>query len=287
MKHPVCFGYQIATPDVAYSSKLTCLYGDPEQSIEMLRAIGYDAVEFMTVDPRRLDPIRYRETVERLGMISVLICTGEVFGALGLSFLDAVLSVRRRAVDRIKELIDFAAALGANVNIGRVQGRNIDGVITDYTESASAMEAFREVCEYAKPRNVDILVEPIERKWGGCINTVEDGVHVCEKLKMDNFKVMMDYSAMQFEELSITDAIRRHAAASVRHAHLSEKDRWYPGHTSAEPFEEMIGEMRAAGYSGPFVIEAFSLPNQNVAVRKAYETIAPILEKNYAWVSNR
>ncbi|MDR2132208.1 MAG: sugar phosphate isomerase/epimerase [Clostridiales Family XIII bacterium] len=286
MRHPVCFGYQIATPDVAYSPSLTCLHGDPERNIETLRLIGYDAVEFMTADPRRLDPIRYRAMAERFGMRCVLVCTGEVFGTLGLSFLDPNPGVRRRAADRIKELIDFAAALGANVNIGRVQGKNSAAATGDYADFAPAAEALIDICEYAKPLSVDILLEPIEKRWGGRINTVADGVKVCKKLGFENLRVMMDHSAMCFEEISIAHTVRRYAAASVGHLHLSEKDRRYPGHTSAAPFEALIGELRLAGYDGPFVVEALSLPEGSAAARKAYETIAPMLKKNYAWTSN-
>ncbi|MDR0852653.1 MAG: sugar phosphate isomerase/epimerase [Clostridiales Family XIII bacterium] len=282
MRHPVCLGYQIATPEVSYSADLTCLYGDVEQNIKLLKEIGYDAVEFMSVDPKQLNAEAYLKILNQNHMRAVMVCTGEVAGTLGLTFLDSDEQIRRRAINRVKEIIDFAAILGANVNIGRVRGM-LDP--KNGLDDTPAINAFREVSAYAIRKNVDILIEPIEKPDENYINTIADGVKVKNALDQENFKVMMDYSAMCFEEDSIADAVERFAAADVAHIHLSEKERDYPGYLDIKPFESFIAQLAKTGYTGPFVLEVYSIPDQKTAAEKSFEAIAPILEQHYGWRS--
>ncbi len=85
-------------------------------------ALGYDGVELMTLNPGKLDWREVKETAEENNLSVVLVCTGEIFGQLGLSYTHPHRSLRREAVERTKEIIDFAGYLGANVNIGGYAG---------------------------------------------------------------------------------------------------------------------------------------------------------------------
>ena len=50
-----------------------------------LGALGYDGVELMTLNPGKLDWREVKETAEENNLSVVLVCTGEIFGQLGLS----------------------------------------------------------------------------------------------------------------------------------------------------------------------------------------------------------
>ena len=280
MKHPVCLGYQVATPDVKVFPKLTCLCGDPLENIRFLREIGYDAVEFMTTDPTKLDPAFYRELLAENQMRAAMVCTGEVFGTLGLSFTDPDPERYRMAVNRIKELIDFAAVLGTNINIGRARGhlREENGL-----DNSQALDAFHEICAYAKPLNVEILIEPVEKPHTNWIHTAEDGAALKKALGEENFNLMLDYSAMCYSESSVKEAARLFAGTIVGDIHLTEQDRHYPGYHDANPFRDFIAQCAAAGYVGPYVIEVYPIPDQQQAAIRSFETIAPILKDIYGW----
>lgn len=279
MNHPICFGYQIATPDVKYSSDLTCLYGDPESNIRLLRDIGYDAVEFMTVNPKLLNAQQYREWLEKYHMRGVMACTGEVFGTLGWSFLHPDEKIRRSAIERVKEIICFASIIGGNVNIGRVRGNLATSGAKDAHWAESAL---RELCDFATVQSVDILIEPIERVEEDYINTVAEGVSLKKVLAKDNFNVMMDYCAMSFEERDIPSAVRTFASDVVKHVHLSEPDRWYPSHTALNPFDDFLASLAQAHYRGPFVIEVLPLPDQKKAAEMSFASISPLIEKHFS-----
>ena len=115
--------YQVATPDVAIADSVTAYQGSLEKSFGDLGRLGYDGVELMTLNPEKLDWNEVKETAEKNGLSVILVCTGEIFGQLGLSYTHPHRSLRREAVERTKEIIDFAGYLGANVNIGRIRGQ--------------------------------------------------------------------------------------------------------------------------------------------------------------------
>ena len=99
--------YQAATPDVAIADSVTAYQGPLAKTFGDLGALGYDGVELMTLNPGKLDWGEVEETAEENNLSVVLVCTGEIFGQLGLSYTHPSRSVRREAVERTKEIIDL------------------------------------------------------------------------------------------------------------------------------------------------------------------------------------
>ena len=149
--------YQVATPDVAVADSVTAYQGPLDQSFGDLARLGYDGVELMTLNPGELDWEEVKGTAEKYGISIALVCTGELFGQLGLSYTSPEEEIRREAIKRTKEIIDFAGYLGANINIGRVRGQYCARISHEQTEGL-AVEAFRELADYAAPGNVAIAL---------------------------------------------------------------------------------------------------------------------------------
>ena len=99
--------YQAATPDVAIADSVTAYQGSLAKTFGDLGALGYDGVELMTLNPGKLDWREVKETAEENNLSVVLVCTGEIFGQLGLSYTHPHRSLRREAVERTKEIIDL------------------------------------------------------------------------------------------------------------------------------------------------------------------------------------
>lgn len=140
--------YQAATPDVAIADSVTAYQGPLAKTFGDLGALGYDGVELMTLNPGKLDWGEVKETAEENNLSVVLVCTGEIFGQLGLSYTHPSRSVRREAVERTRDIIDFAGYLGANVNIGRIRGQYCGELDREET-SGLAQSAFAELADYA------------------------------------------------------------------------------------------------------------------------------------------
>ena len=270
--------YQVATPDVAIAPSVTAYQGGMEETFSALSKIGYDGVELMTLDPSRLDWNTVKQTAEKYGLDITLVCTGEIFGQLGWSFADRDESIRKDAVKRVCDIIDFAGFLGANVNIGRVRGQYRDDIPAQTTRKW-VIDAFREISDHAKPLGVQIALESVTIMQTNFINTVAEAAEMVDAVGRDNFKLMMDVFHLNIEEKDMFEVFRRYRDYNI-HVHLADNNRRYPGQCGMD-FVRVIEAFHNIGYDGAFCTEIYQLPDQEVAARKAMEYLAPIFERVY------
>ncbi|MEA4934221.1 MAG: sugar phosphate isomerase/epimerase family protein [Lawsonibacter sp.] len=270
--------YQVATPDVAIADSVTAYQGPLEQSFGDLAKLGYDGVELMTLDPDKLDWNEVKTTAEKHGLSVVLVCTGEVYGQLGISFADPSVAIRRQAIDRVNRIIDFAGYLGTNVNLGRVRGQYHANVPHDTTWNW-AVEAFREISDHAAPRGVKLALETVTIMQTNFINTLAEAVEIIRDVDRENFRLMMDIFHLNLEEKDLFAAIDAYSPYNI-HVHLADNNRRYPGHCGLD-FEKIFKAFQKNGYDGAFCTEIFQIPSMAGAAKGAIEHLAPIAEKVY------
>lgn len=270
--------YQVATPDVAVAESVTAYQGPLDKTFGDIAAFGYDGVELMTIDPGKLDWALVRKTAGDLGLTVGLVCTGEIFGQLGLSFADPDAGRRREAIDRVNGIIDFAASQNAKVNIGRVRGQYRPGIPHAQTEEW-AVEAFRAISDHAAPLGVMIAVENVTIMQTNFLNTMAECRRIIEMTNRPNFKAMMDVFHLNIEEKDLYQAIRDNADINV-HVHLSDNNRRYPGHCGMD-FEKVIQTFKDTGYDDLFCTEVFQFPSMEECAKLAIAHLSPIFEKVY------
>ena len=272
------FCYQVATPDVAVSPDVTAFQGDLAESLDRLAALGYDGVEFMTLNPGELDRDRVKAELDKRNMMVSLVCTGEIFGQLKLSYMDRDEARRKEAVRRSREIIDFAALLGANINIGRVHGVFYHDIPRD-TSTGWLVDALRELCDHAGPKGVKVALESVTILQTNVMNTIEEAVAIVDAVERDNCGVMMDVFHLNIEEKDMFDVIRRYARYNL-HVHLSDNNRRYPGQCGLD-FERIIQAFKDVGYDAAFTTEIFQFPDQETAAVGSMRHLAPLFEKVY------
>ena len=270
--------YQVATPDVAVAPSVTAYQGPLDKTFGDIAAFGYDGVELMTVDPMKLNWDTVKETAEELGLVVGLVCTGEIFGQLGLSFTDPDKGRRTEAVERVKGIIDFAASQSAKINIGRVRGQYLPGVPREQTEEW-AVEAFRAVSDHAAIRNIPIALESVTILQTNFLNTMAEVRRFVERTDRPNFRGMVDVFHMNIEEKNLYNAIRDYADLTI-HVHLSDNNRHYPGHCGLD-FERIIRTFHETGYDDLFTTEIFQYPTMEECAKRAMAHLAPIFERIY------
>ena len=270
--------YQVATPDVKIDPSVTAFQGSLEHTFSRLAEIGYDGVELMTLNPHLLDANEVKATAEKHGLAIPLVCTGEIFGQLGLSFANPDEQNRIDSINRVKDIIDFAAFLGANVNIGRVRGQYQTNIPQESTYSW-AVEAFKEICKHAQTKNVLIALETVTIMQTNFINTIEEGVKMIEAVGHPSLKVMMDVFHLNIEEKDMYKTIRDYSDYNI-HVHLADNNRRYPGHCGMD-FERVIAAFHEVGYDNAFCTEIFQIPDQEAAAIGAMNHLAPIFNKIY------
>lgn len=270
--------YQVATPDVAAAPSVTAFQGSLEQTFSALAGMGYAGVELMTLDPGKLGWDEVRKTALKYGLEIALVCTGEVYGQLGLSFTDEDPLVRQEAQRRVCGIIDFAAHLGAKVNIGRVRGVYRDAVPREQTYDW-AVEAFRNISRHAASRDVQLALEPVTILQTNFINTVAEAAQMVDDVAMENFRLMMDIFHMNIEEKDLFSTICDYARYNI-HVHLADNNRRYPGHCGLD-FKRVIRTFHEVGYRGAFCTEIYQIPDQETAARAAIGHLAPIIAAVY------
>ena len=134
---------------------------------------------------------------------------------------------RRSKVSEIfKDIIDLATDFGQMVNIGRVRGR----IGRQRRQEAENLfiEMARDLCLYAAPKNVTLILEAVNRYEIDFINSVKEGVELMRKVNMTNMKLMPDVFHMNIEDKTIGGELAKYIDY-VAYIHLADSNRLAPG----------------------------------------------------------
>ena len=171
------------------------------------KSLGFDAVEVFPPAPDAVDPKLLRQLLNDNGLALAAVGTGAgwVRQKLHLCLGDATL--RAKARDYIRGIIDFAGPFGAPAIIGSMQGRSGDDV-DQPTALRFVSEALEELGEHARQYGVPLIFEPINRYETNLINTLAAGVELLQLLSTKNVKLLPDLFHMNIEEVDSAAALR-------------------------------------------------------------------------------
>ena len=125
-----------------------------------------------------------------------------------------------------------------------------------------SIDSIRELADYAKPRNVTLMLETVNRFEQYLFNDAKEATQFVKEVGRDNVKVMLDTFHMNIEEDSFRDAILE-TGAYLGHFHIGEANRKVPG-KGRLPWNEIGQALRDIGYDGPVVMEPFVRPGGGV-----------------------
>jgi sugar phosphate isomerase/epimerase len=228
---------------------------DPHRVLNTIQAAGYDGADLPS-DLKRADPKTLRPLVDSLGLK-----VPEVLGAWAyfhagenrdLAGLDE--SARRVGIDYAKRAIDLAADLGAEFFQICAAQPPIPQV--PFPEAPIPIlrqnfsRACREICEYAAPRGITILFEPLNlyEAYPGVMTSVYDALRVIDELGFDNLGVQPDVYHMNISEASIPDALRA-ASRHIKVVHLNETNHYRLGAGHAD-YSAIVRTLKEIGFAG-------------------------------------
>jgi sugar phosphate isomerase/epimerase len=261
----------VGAPDLE-SDTLAPYSQDLPAAFARLAGLGYDGVELMTKNPSRLNGPQIRRWVDEHNLRLCGLCSGHVYGEDKLGLLRPDLTMDRTAIGRLREFIDFAAAFfgpGALVNLGRSRGMgDPDRLEATLDAAASAM---RELAEYARPRGIGIVLEPIRRQEVNYIHTTQDGVDLARRVNHPNFGLMVDTYHMYWEDRDMFASLRE-GAPLIWHIHLSDSNRCWPGSGKVD-YSRVVQVLRDTSYSGFASMEIKVWPDADSAAARGIEHI--------------
>jgi sugar phosphate isomerase/epimerase len=267
----------IGAPDLEEET-LAVYSGDPAAAFHKVAQLGYDGVELMTKNPMQLDGVKMRQWLDDNDLELVGLCTGHVYGEDGLGLVGPDLEVCQQAKARLKSFVDFAATHfgeGTLVNIGRSRG---PGDPNDVPGTLGRMaEAFRGLADYALPRGVRLVLEPINMHQANFIHTSQDGMAMVKQVNRPNFGLMLDVYHMNIEDVDIHDSIRE-VGEHCWFVHLADNNRKWPGSAHLD-FERIVNVLNEIDYQGYVSFEILPWPDPDTAARSSIESLRRYIPK--------
>ena len=247
-------------------------WDDLAGSCRRAKALGFDAIELFPPGPDAVDPAELRTLLDDSGLSLAAVGTGAGWVKHKLTLTSADPDARGGAVAFVEAMIDFAAAFGAPVIIGSMQGR-WDGVEPPGLTRRRLGHALEGLGERAARYGVPLLYEPLNRYETNLVNTLAEGDRLIDDYGLENVMLLADLYHMNIEETDLAAAIRA-AAGSVGHVHFADSNRRAAGlgHTDFAP---VVAALRETGYAGYLSAEVLPLPDGDAA---ATQTMAAFRE---------
>lgn len=239
--------------------------GDLQTNLARIAALAYDGVELAIRDPKLVDLNNLEQLIQKKGLSVSAIGTGQAWGEEGLSFTDPDSTVRKAAIERIKNHIPGAVRFQAIIIIGLIRG-----VVKPGVDSVQAMdwlvEALIECSRAALPHGIRLALEPINRYETTLINTAAQGLDLIQRVGEGNFGLLLDTFHMNIEEPDIYNSIRI-CGEHTFHFHVADSNRLYPGGGHLD-FKSLLETLAATGYSGWVSGEFLPIPDALTAAEK-------------------
>lgn len=263
----------IAVADTSALPSAFVVWRGIERSLPKAAEYGYDGIELALKHPAEVNPARLRRQLLATGLQVSCISTGQVFAGLRLMFTDPNPARRRRIRQMFRGFIDLASEFGGLVNVGRVRGR-----IAPWARAAAEARFItmaRDLCDYAAPRGVTLILEPVNRYEIDFINSVAEGAALMRRVDRPNLKLMPDLFHMNIEDAQIGGELARYIA-DIAYVHVADSNRLAPGQGHLD-FDDVFDHLLEAGYDGWISVEILPHPDPDTAARQAAAYLRPRL----------
>jgi D-psicose/D-tagatose/L-ribulose 3-epimerase len=242
----------------------TAPFGDRDADLaSRVAEIGFDVLEVCVEDPSLVTAEALVAAGEQAG-VAYSVCAA--FGPeRDLAHSDP--GPQETALRYIGELVDLAAAVGSPHICGPMYSAVGKGRLEDPDDRAAerrrSVENLKRAAERAAVSGIRLAIEPLNRYETDMVNTVEQGLELCDAVAADNVGLLLDTYHLNIEEKSLGDAIRL-AGDRVFHFHSCENDRGTPG-TGHVPWSDAFSALADIGYRGQVVIESFTPAVKEIA----------------------
>jgi len=261
----------VSTPEAKFSA--LAFKEDFARSIKKVAELDYEGVELAIRDPDKVDEERITKLVKSYHLEVPAIGTGQAYGEEGLSFSHPHPEIRKRAVNRIKDHINFAAKFSAQVIIGLIRGKVEEGVSQEDAEKWT-LDCIRECARKAQELGVSLTIEPLNRYETNFLNTIAETINFVKKVNLSNIGILIDTFHMNIEEVSMYESIRN-SKNYLSHVHVADSNRWAPGSGHLD-FTHIIKTLEEIDYKDYISAEILPLPDPDSAARLAIEHLRGI-----------
>lgn len=230
-----------------YSYDALVYAGEPiKTSMERLAKYGYDAIE-MLGEPDRFDQKEVKSLCADHGLVVSSACS--IFTA-ERDLVHPDDRVRSHAVDYVRKVVDFTAALGGEkVIVAPTACAKTAPLVELETEIGWAVENIRICAEYAQKCGITLCIESWNRYESYLTHSLARVCDLVRRIDMENVGVMGDTFHMNLEEADMGQALKA-CGKGLKHIHLADSNRAAPGagHIDFRPIIQALLDMEYEGY---------------------------------------
>ncbi len=195
--------------------------------------------------------------------------------------------VRERAVNYLKECVDFAVAIGAPLiivvpaAIARTAPLGQFQTEEEWVEAAErewnyAVESVQKAALYAGEKGILLAIEPINRYESFMVNSAEQGRRFVSDAGSEAVKLHLDTFHMNIEESDLPAAIRQ-AGEQLINFHVADSNRQAVGRGHID-FKAIVKALKDIDYQWTLALEPLPpVPEPYIAARlKRYEPLRDV-----------
>ena len=226
--------------------------------------LGFDAVEVFAPGPDAVSREELASLLKthNLSLAAVGTGAGMVKHKLSLTSPDA--SIRQRARDFIRSMIDFGGPHGAPAIIGSMQGRWGEAVTKEHALDW-LRDALTDLGGHALQFGIPLIYEPLNRYETNLVTTEAAGAQLMESLDTDNVRLLADLFHMNIEETDIASGIKD-GGRWIGHVHFVDSNR-RPAGCGHMNYAPIITALREIDYQGYLSAEALPWPDSLAAAK--------------------
>ncbi len=245
-----------------FKGNVKALTGSYQENFSFLKSEGYEAVELLIEDAKKvdLDSIRKALTESELSIAAIGTTPMQMKRKLFLIHPDE--KVRKEARKECSDFLRLCAQLQAPALLGKYRGMVSE---MEGCREENLMELLSGICDEAAELGVTVLIEPQNETNINNINTVQDGLDLINQLQKDNLGLLLDVYHMGITEQFIPDSIYA-ARDYVGFIHLADSERKIPG-DGKMPLVDIINAMKRVHISADLSLEIDQLPTAKEAAK--------------------
>ena len=224
---------------------------DIENNIPLISELGYDGVDLFVLDPSAEISKKASRLLKDRGL-GVGAIMPAALAADNLFLGDADPLIRERIVERMQEIICYAAEVGAMVSLGLVRGS-----VKKNDKVSALLERFQDSIEQllpiSQPLGVELVLEPINRYEINTINSTIEGYDFIARTGLP-IGLLLDTFHMNIEDVDIHQSITT-CGDLVKHVHFLDSNRLAPGmgHMDMKAIHKTLVDI---GYEGYLCLES-------------------------------
>ena len=226
--------------------------------IHKCKKAGYKSVEVSLLGQT---PSSAKEIAKLANDLNIsLTCTTGLSKDEDISSSD--LLVQQNGVEALKRAIDMTSIMQANLLTGVVHAAwGISNSMGKDKEAkfTNSAQSIKKISSLLIEKDIKLGIEPLNRYESDFINTVDEGIRLCNLINHPNVGLLLDVYHMNIEEKDMYKSIEK-ARDKLFHFQVAENDRGVPG-TGSLNWSEIFNTLKKINYKGHVSLEMFIQAN--------------------------